>query len=147
MAEYGSNQHQNDCKNDSNNQNTYSSDWINKINEYTVYWLDEQQNDPLHGYKISPSKLRGIIDYLQCFTQIDICVENIRKINDQKVFIIVISSACLQLLNQIHNLPQVHSIYIYRNSTDEEVSPTIFDSNTFDAYKKVRSVRYSFIIF
>ncbi|CAF1181704.1 unnamed protein product [Adineta ricciae] len=70
---------------------------MDRITEYSVLWLDDKQNDPLNEYKIERSRLRRIIDYLKFFTQIEICIENIR----------------------------IRSIYTYEeNSNDEHTSDT-----------------------
>ena len=98
---------------------------MDRITEYSVFWLDDKQNDPLNGYQIERSRFRRIIDYLKFFTQIEICIENIRSINDQQIFIIVASSCYLPLQSQIQSLSQVRSIYTYEeNSNDGRVSGT-----------------------
>lgn len=138
MANEGHDQHHNDNKNHSDQQETNTSDWINQVIQHGVYWLDEKHNDPLHHYNIIPAKLRGIIDYLHVFTKIDICVENIKRLNNQKLFVIASSTSFLQMLTQIHDLYQVHGIYIYKSSTDDESQSSISDSNMLTTYKKVR---------
>lgn len=98
--------------------------------DYNVYWLDEQYNEPLQKYNIHPSKLRAIADFLECFSQIDLCLQNIRQANDRKLFIILSYSSCLQLLDEIHDFVHVYSIYIYRNSSDV--------NSTLNSYAKVK---------
>ena len=115
------------------NKQTTVSDWIDLTNDHSVFWLDEQHNDPLQKYNIGPSKLRAIIDYLQCFMLIDACVDIIEKMINSTVFVVVSSLSCSQLLLKIHHLPQVHSIYIYGNLDNDG-----FDSTTLNAYEKVR---------
>ena len=132
MANHVNTSNQNDCKNHSNKTKLYSSVCLSQTDEYIVYWYDPQHSCPLSYYKISPSKLRAIIDYLQCSTSINVCVEYIRNLNNQLVFVIVSSSPSLQLLEQIHDLPQVHSIYIYQDN--------IFDTNLFNMYSSIKTI-------
>ena len=107
------------------------------INEYSVCWLDDQQNDPLTVYQISRSKLRGIIDYLQHFKSLTACVEDIRRKGDQAIFVIVLSSCFSPLLDQIHALPQVHSAYVYQGKGGNKPLFDVLHVDTSSIYKKV----------
>ena len=114
------------------------------ITEYSVFWLDDQQNDLLNAYKIDRSRLRGIIDYLQFFSQIETCVENIRSKVDQQIFIIVTSSCWLSLFNQTQNLSHVRSIYTYQESADDRSVSNTSDSHIQHGCEQVSLMRFSF---
>jgi hypothetical protein len=118
-------------------EQTHSIDSTVQLNVFNVYWLDERHIDPIEYYTIDRSKLRGIVDYLQCFTQIDVCEKEIKKDKNKKIFIIVSSSSCLQFMIRIHNDPQVQSIHVYETKTSNEYSSTTTDNNLSSIYNKV----------
>lgn len=114
---------------DIENKPTTVSDGIDLTNDHSVFWLDEQHNDPLQKYNIGSSKLRAIIDYLQCFALLDACVDNIEKMTHSTVFVVVSSLSCSQLLLKIHHLSHVHSVYIYGNPNSDGVNSTTLNSS------------------
>lgn len=116
------------------------------ITEYSVCWLDDQQSDPLTIYQISRSKLRGIIDYLVHFTTPSACAEDIRRKIDKAIFVIVTSSCCSPLLDQIHALPQVHSAYVYQGKGGNKPISDVLHSDTSTSYKKVGYIQYSLAV-
>ncbi|UJR12526.1 hypothetical protein I4U23_016701 [Adineta vaga] len=113
---------------------------MSQLTNYSVFWLDNKQNDPLNDYRIDRSRLRGIIDYLRFFSQVETCVENIRNINDQQIFIIVTSSCSLLLLNQIQNLSHVRSTYTYQENTDDEPVRNASNSHGLPISKQVTTI-------
>ena len=141
MAEHALSKHHSESKHDL--QKSFFA--MNKITEYSVLWLDDQQNDPLNFYQISRSKLRGIIDYLQYFTATNVCVADIQRKKDQAIFVIVISSCCLPLLDQIHALSQVHSIYVYQENTRDRPAHDVSYCDVPHVYEKVGHTQYSFV--
>ena len=116
---------------------------MNSFTEYSVFWLDDKQNDPLNAYKTDRSRLRGIIDYLQLFSHIETCVENIRSKVDQQIFIIVTSSCWLSLFNQTQNFSHVRSIYTYQDSADDSSVSNASDSHAQHVCEEVSLLRFS----
>lgn len=93
---------------------------------YRVYWLDEFTTCPLVDYGIDRLKLRGIIDYLQTYTSVDQLLGDIQRFeeNNEKIIILLTISNTLDSFYQLDQFSQIHSIYIYALSSEEN---TIID--------------------
>jgi hypothetical protein len=110
---------------------------------YRVYWLDEfTTRDPIVEYGIDQLKLRGIIDYLETYTTLNKFMEEIERcrIIDEQIIIIITASNTLDLIHKVHELSQIHSIFIYTSSTDEN---STIDNNVLNAYIKVSRFYFS----
>ena len=59
------------------------------------------------------TQLRSIVNDINIFTQPDACIQFLNEINDQKVFLIVSGTFGQHLVPQIHELPQLDTIYIF----------------------------------
>lgn len=67
------------------------------------------------------AQLRNIVDDVHLFTQCDECVDFLTDIVDKRVFLVVEGVLGEKLLPLIHDIPQLHTIYIlYGNKTSCE---------------------------
>ena len=57
--------------------------------------------------------LREITDYVLLYTDIEPCIEYIRSINKERIFLIVSGNYAEQCLNEIHDFQQVDSIFVF----------------------------------
>jgi tetratricopeptide (TPR) repeat protein len=79
---------------------------IKNKEDVTLIWLDKTIDT-------SRTALREITNYVRLYTELEPCIEYIRSINTERIFLIVSGSYTEVCLNQIHDLPQVDSIFIF----------------------------------
>jgi hypothetical protein len=86
------------------------------IQNIGLIWLDA--NDCNH----SISQLRRFVHTFNIFTDVDQCVDFLTEIKEQKVLMIISDDFGQYLVDLIHNVPQLNSIYIFckSNSTYEQ---------------------------
>jgi hypothetical protein len=142
----------NDSKEDNRtkrSESTYArKDFVTELKQkqtiwYRVYWLDEfTTRDPIVEYGIDQLKLRGIIDYLETYTTLNKFMEEIERCRttDEQIIIIITASNTLDLIDKVHHLSQIHSIFIYTSSTEEN---STIDNNVLNAYIKVSRFYFS----
>ncbi|CAF1245736.1 unnamed protein product [Adineta ricciae] len=92
------------------------------IGNVVIVWLDQNINESSDNYRNSIHKLRKIVNSIEIFQDKDKCIKFIREIRDEKIFLIVSGSLGQQITSTIHELPQLHSIYIfcYQKSLHEQ---------------------------
>jgi tetratricopeptide (TPR) repeat protein len=88
---------------------------------FLVIWLDaaiDQTNEDCQNTLV---QLRIIVGYVHMFTQRDECVDFLTGIADNRAFLVVEGVLGKEILPLIHDIPQLHSIYILcRNKTKYE---------------------------
>lgn len=97
-----------------------------QIGWYRIYWLNEFTTHPIIDYGIDQLRLRGIIDYLETYTNIHQLLDDIKRFentNEQIIILLTISST-LDSFYQLEHCSQIHSIYIHALSSE---SNTIID--------------------
>ncbi|UJR08032.1 hypothetical protein I4U23_012309 [Adineta vaga] len=82
------------------------------------------------------SRLRGIIDYLEIYNQLDACETAIRNCAGGNIFLIVNASMCLKFLTLFHDSRAIHSIYTYE--CNECIDQSILDQ--FKTYKQFEGI-------
>lgn len=78
----------------------------------TVIWFDPTTKSNHDTEKLT-EQLRVINDYVKIFTSRDQCVNFIKTINNEKVFLIISGLKASQILPHISDFHQVDSIFIY----------------------------------
>jgi tetratricopeptide (TPR) repeat protein len=84
---------------------TKSSSLENK-EDVTLIWLDKTIDT-------TRTTLREITDYVLLYTELEPCLTYIRSINNERIFLIVSGNYAEECLNEIHDLSQVDSIFIF----------------------------------
>ena len=79
---------------------------IKNKEDITLIWLDKTIDAPR-------TALREITNFVRLFTEIEPCIAYIRSISTERIFLIVSGSFTETCLNQIHDLPQLDSIFIF----------------------------------
>jgi hypothetical protein len=80
--------------------------FIENKEDVTLIWLDKTIDT-------SRTKLREVTNYVLLYTELEPCIEYIRSINTERIFLIISGNYAEACLNQIHDLPQVDSVFIY----------------------------------
>jgi hypothetical protein len=87
---------------------------------YSLIWLD---NTPQKSHKIVSilQQFRMSINYLKTYENEIECEEYIKQISkDEYVILIVNDKIGEKIISNIHNLPQIYSIYIYSSNKNTE---------------------------
>lgn len=74
--------------------------------DITLIWLDK-------SIDTSRTTLRDITHYVLLYTELEPCVSYINSINDERIFLIVSGDYSEQCLDQVHDLSQVDSIFVF----------------------------------
>jgi tetratricopeptide (TPR) repeat protein len=72
----------------------------------TLVWLDGTIDT-------TRTTLREITDYVLLYTEIEPCITNIRSISKERIFLIVSGGYAEECLHQIHDLPQIDTVFIF----------------------------------
>ncbi|CAF1051780.1 unnamed protein product [Rotaria sordida] len=83
------------------------------IQNFLLVWLDANIDESKEDFKNSLTNLRHIVATITTFTDADQCVDFLRDIEDEKVFMIVSGVLGQNILPDIQALPQLHSIYVF----------------------------------
>ncbi|CAF2935397.1 unnamed protein product, partial [Rotaria sp. Silwood2] len=77
-----------------------------------LIWLDANFNDLNDNFKAMIQYVQRVMPLITHFTDADECIEFIKEISDEKVFIIASGYFGKYIVQIIHSYPQVKSIYI-----------------------------------
>jgi tetratricopeptide (TPR) repeat protein len=83
------------------------------VQNFVLIWLDSNINESDEHYCDSMNELRQIVNTIHTFTDADQCVDFLTEIKEDKVFLVVTDVLGQQLVPRIHELPQLHSIYVF----------------------------------
>jgi len=98
---------------------------------FSLIWLDLSTNN-IHENIDIQQQLRSIINYLKLFEDIDDCEQYIRSLSkDDRIVILTNEKFALEIIERVHELRRITSIYIYSTDIKE-------DYQWINQYKKVR---------
>jgi len=61
---------------------------------------------------------RSVIDFVEIFNDPDICINHVKGISDESIFLIVENELCEQIITRTHELHMVYKIYIFNAKSD-----------------------------
>lgn len=98
---------------------------VNDFLKYHIIWYNEHHEDPLEYYNISSKFRRGVLDYLECFINIETCQKYIQSLKDDTIPVILIisvfNSSSMHLIDYDNLLDSLHSIYIHLEGVDQSL--------------------------
>lgn len=81
---------------------------------YIIIWLDagidENDDDDCHHIL---SKLQRVVNEIHTFTDIEECIEFVKQVVNEKIFLITSNNAGKNIIPVIHDLPQMSVCYIF----------------------------------
>ncbi|CAF0896324.1 unnamed protein product [Adineta ricciae] len=83
------------------------------MQDVVVIWLDNQIDHNNADCQLTIAQLEHITDNVTTFTDNDECVEYILNCNDHQVYLIVSGALGQYLVRCIHDIPPLHSIFIF----------------------------------
>lgn len=118
------------------NESTSQVSLLSPIGEnleiFSLIWLDLSDNE-IHKNFDFQQQLRTIINYLKLFEHIDDCEQYVQSLSkDDRIVMLVHEKLAKEILERIHELRQIVSIYIYH--TD--------DLQMMNEYKKIKSIKF-----
>lgn len=83
-----------------------SSEIFENKEDVTLIWLDQTID-------ITRTTLREITNYVRLYTELEPCIAYIRSIRHERIFLIVSGGYAQACLTEVHDLPQVDSIFVF----------------------------------
>ncbi|CAF1308912.1 unnamed protein product [Adineta ricciae] len=104
--------------------------------QYSIIWYNEQQKNPLEYYNINTKFRRGIIDYLECFVNINEYKNYIASLTNDRPHIIIIISifTSTELIDIFNCLKSNDLIYIHQGEFNSDVTPSLAQSQIRGTY-------------
>ncbi|CAF3595807.1 unnamed protein product [Rotaria sp. Silwood1] len=110
------------------NQDAMLSQRVHRVlQNYLLVWLDANMDESKKDFKNALKRLRHIVTSITIFTNARQCIDFIREINNEKVFMIVSGSLGQHILPTIHEWPQLDSVYVFcrKQSVHEQWAKTM----------------------
>ncbi|CAF1632655.1 unnamed protein product [Didymodactylos carnosus] len=85
---------------------------IDNKEDFTLVWLDKYIDDSTKTQHLQTS-LQQLNNYVQFFTDIKLCLNFIQTIKYEKLFLILSPSISIEVLQQIHSLSLLNSVFIF----------------------------------
>ena len=80
---------------------------------FTLIWFDKNIQLNMKDIQLTKNMLREINDYTLFFTEFGDCIQYIKSVKSETIFLIVSGSDADALLSEIHTLRQIDSIFIF----------------------------------
>ncbi|CAF3463229.1 unnamed protein product [Rotaria socialis] len=83
------------------------------VQNYLVVWLDANIDEKKEHFQKSLVELRKIVVTLDLFTDVDQCIEYLKRIDGQKIFLITSGLFGQKTVPLIHDMAQVDTIFVF----------------------------------
>jgi hypothetical protein len=107
---------------------------------YFVIWLSEQTGLTNEDNTRTLTELQKIVSNLYTCVKYDKCFDFIIEHEHEKVILILSTTIEKVRVRQIHDMPQIHSIYIYGNTTSSYASWETEFNKIQGIYKEIESI-------
>ncbi|CAF2111658.1 unnamed protein product [Rotaria magnacalcarata] len=88
------------------------------VQNFVLVWLDAHIDEKKEDFRNSFTELRKIVVTLETFTEVDQCIEYLKSINDQKIFLIISGSVGQTMMPLIHKMTQLDTIFVFCSNKD-----------------------------
>lgn len=82
------------------------------LENFLVIWFDPNMDPSDAKFDYSLHQLQRIACSIETFTDIDDCIDYLTDFKDEKIFMIISGNFDRQLVQNIHNIPQLYMIYL-----------------------------------
>ncbi|CAF1160109.1 unnamed protein product [Adineta steineri] len=108
-------------KNSVNKTITSKSPSMRSVENFIIVWLDVNMNEKKDEYRNSVDNLRSIVNTIKTFNNMNLCMDFLIQIQEEKLFMIVSDSLAQAIVSHIHSMSKVYSIYVLsdKKSSDE----------------------------
>jgi tetratricopeptide (TPR) repeat protein len=89
------------------------------IENFVLIWLDVNVDPSNEECQNTLTQLRNVANNVNIFTEPNKCVDFITELEGVKAFLIVSGTLGRQIISLIHDIPQLHTIYIFGRNTSK----------------------------
>ena len=86
---------------------------IHLMKNFILIWLDSNINHSDNGYSHYITQLKCFINEINIFVDVDQCVDYLTDVKHETIFMVVSSTINERVIPFIHEIPQLHSVYIF----------------------------------
>jgi hypothetical protein len=98
---------------------------IRLVQNVFLIWLDDNIDENNEACQHTIIQLRRVINAVNTFTDVDRCIDFLTDHSDEKAFMIISGSLCRDIVPVIHEIGQLHSIFIFcENTVKKELGRT-----------------------
>ena len=90
---------------------------------FLLIWVNANIDKSTEDYRSTIRQLRSVVNDINMFTKLDEAVDFLTDINEMKAFLIVDDSIDEQVMSFIHDIPQLHSVYIFGTKQAQPEQP------------------------
>ncbi|CAF3373958.1 unnamed protein product, partial [Rotaria sp. Silwood2] len=110
------------------------------VQNYLLVWLDANIDESKKDFKSSLAHLRHIVATIRTFTDADECIQFMKDIQEEKIFLIISGSLGQHTVPKIDSWPQLDTIYVYcgNRAAHEQWAKTM--SKVKDVYTNIDSI-------
>jgi hypothetical protein len=83
------------------------------VQNFLLIWLDIHINETDENFQNSLAHLRPIVNSIFTFTDSDQCIDFLRNIKDEKIFLIICGTLDDHIISIIHDINQLDCIYVF----------------------------------
>jgi hypothetical protein len=84
------------------------------VEKCLIVWLDPDIDED------QMEQLRQIINEVHIFNQLDLCIDYIEDIHDERILLILSEQIGQQIVPLVHDLSQIEAIYLFCSSNSPE---------------------------
>ena len=111
------------------------------LQDYRLVWVDGNFSESDGDCQNTLRQLRTVVNDVKVFTESTACVDFLREVSEEKVFVIVSGALGKDLVPRIHALPQLDTIYIFCGNRERHKPWTEEWSKVKDAYTQIKAIR------
>jgi len=94
---------------------------VRRVQNVALIWLDNSTDRDSEDYQNTMTQLQCVVNTIEIFTDDVQCIDFLKHVTDEKVIMIISDALCQNTLPLIHNIVQIHAIFIfYRNEKQYE---------------------------
>lgn len=88
------------------------------VQNFLLIWLDTNINETHQDFQSCLQELRKTVVTLKTFTNVNVCIDYLKTVDEEKIFLITSGSLGQQIVPLIHALPQIDTIFIFCQNVD-----------------------------
>ncbi|CAF4628177.1 unnamed protein product, partial [Rotaria sp. Silwood2] len=89
------------------------------IENYLVIWVDKNIDLSNKEYSNISEQLRSVVNQVNCCTTVPECIQILNENNEETAFVISSGALGQHLMSNIHDMPQLHAIYIFCSNKEQ----------------------------
>jgi hypothetical protein len=89
------------------------------VENVVLIWLDVNIDSSNEEFQNTLTQLRNVVNNVNIFTERNKCVDFLTEIKDMKASLIVSGALGRQIISFIHDISQLHTIYIFDPNTSQ----------------------------